>query len=285
MTTAKTKNIPQHGHTVSELNNYHLGEDIYVIGTGASMRVFPPSFFENRVTIGLNRAWEIVPVKYCLTTRPELNIPEFLELPVSQAYKSITWITKYTKFTEDGQRLFATENKERFYYFDSIPEQRDKNDPYPGRILDWVEQPTEDLLYLYSSVSQTAANLAANMGAKNVILVGCDNCALNENHHAHDQHTMWKEASPEYRYQQYYDGLVEVRASLRKRGVNLLSLTPFMALNKAGKDFSLLCKELEKPEFIDNKDITHEMTDLKKNWQLGRIKSTLNKLFASKLVD
>ena len=43
------------------------------------------------------------------------------------------------------------------------------------------------MLYQWSSISQTAVNLAANMGAKNVILVGCDNCALLDNHHAHAQ--------------------------------------------------------------------------------------------------
>lgn len=283
--TYPTTAVPEQYHAVSELNNRHVGEDIYIIGTGTSMRVFPPSFFEGRITIGLNRAWELMPVQYGLTTRPELNIPELMDIADSTPYKNITWVTKHTKFTNDTQRQYALENKDRFYYFDSIPENRDKKDDYPGRITAWAEKPTQDYLYLYSSVSQTAANLAANMGAKNIILVGCDNCALNDNHHAHNQHTMWNEASPEYRYHQYYEGLVEVRAALRKRGVNLLSITPFMALNNPGEDFKHLCKELELPSFIDNNDITHQMTDLKKSGQFRKIKSSFNKLFNPKHSD
>ena len=93
-----------------------------------------------------------------------------------------------------------------------------------GRVLDWVREPTRDRLYLWSSISQSAVNLAANMGAKNVILVGCDNCALLGNHHAHRQHTFWKGAAPEFRYNQYYEGLAEVRSALRERGVNLVSI-------------------------------------------------------------
>ena len=105
-------------------------------------------------------------------------------------------------------------------------------------------------LYQWSSISQTAVNLAANMGAANVILVGCDNCALSENHHAHQQHTKWLGAEPERRYLQYYEGLVEVRTALRERGVNVLSLTPFLKLDEPERDFRQLCEELDQPSHV-----------------------------------
>jgi hypothetical protein len=93
------------------------------------------------------------------------------------------------------------------------------------------------------------------MGAKNIILVGCDNCALSENHHAHNQHTLWKNESPDLRYMQYYLGLREIRSALKTRKINVLSLTPFLKLNDPELDFKMLCKEANKPLFIQNDDI------------------------------
>ena len=98
-------------------------------------------------------------------------------------------------------------------------------------------------------------NLAANMGAKNIILVGCDNAALAGNHHAHDQHTMWRGAPPEVRYMQYYEGNAEVRAALRARSVNVVSMSPFLKLDGAELDFLRLCKELARSAKIENPDI------------------------------
>jgi hypothetical protein len=242
---------------VSELYGRHAGADIFVIGTGASMRVFPTSLLEGRITIGLNMAWKLCPVQYCVTIRPELNVPEFLgEAPRPE----ITWIIKPEKLTSHEQRQFVRREAERFYMFrsDGQPNPLPKDQPsIAGKVADWVRRPTGDFLYLWTSVSQTAANLAANLGAKNVFLVGCDNCALAGNHHAHQQHTFWKGEAPEVRYAQYEQGLAEVRAALHERGVSLVNLTPFVSLVNPVGDFERLCGELGVPQYIENQDISH----------------------------
>jgi hypothetical protein len=237
---------------VSELYGAHPGEDVYVVGTGTSMRVFPPSFWEDRVTIGLNLAWQVAPVRYALTLGPHLHVPEFLE---GQApHPEITWITKV------GKARAVLTNKQfkhadaHFYSFDSDgqPNTQPLEEPSDaGRILDWVRAPTGDHLYQWSSISQTGANLAANLGARNVILVGCDNSALLENHHARTHHTKWLGAEPDRRYLQYYEGLVEVRRALRERGVNLLVLSPLLKLDDPELDFSTLCDDLGEPLHVE----------------------------------
>jgi len=238
---------------VSDLYNRHRGADIYVVGTGASMRTFPTGFLADRITIGLNRAWNVAPVRYSITIGPHLNVPEFL--PGFAPRPEITWITKRDKsrFVLDPEQFAYADA--RFYSFDmhGQPNTQPIDEPSDeGRILDWVRQPTGNSLYQWSSISQTAVNLAANMGAANVILVGCDNCALLDNHHAAAQHTKWSGATPDRRYEQYYEGLVEVRRALRERGVNLLSLTPFVKLDDPGRDFAHLCDELDQPTRIES---------------------------------
>lgn len=242
---------------VSELNGRHAGADIYVVGTGASLRVFPLSFFDDKITIGLNMTWKVLPsIHYCITIHPDLNVPEFM--PERQSLPNITWIVGERK----SRKLLTTEqwsHAERHHYmFDYYgqPNTAPDNEPSTsGRMLDWLRRPTGDNLYVWSSISQAGVNLAANMGAKNIILVGCDNCALGDNHHAHHQHTRWKGADPNHRYRQYYEGLAEIREVLRGRGIHLVSMNPLLTLGDTESDFLRLCREVGVPTHIHNHDL------------------------------
>lgn len=265
---------------VSELYSRHPQSDIYIIGTGASLRVFPLSFLQDKITIGLNMAWKVVPVRYGITIHPKLNIPEFM--PGEEAHPEIAWITKYEKTKVQVSPEEFKHARDNFYFFevDGRKNTQPPNQPGDqGRILDWVRQPTDNKLYQWSSISQTAVNLAANMGAKNIILVGCDNCSLLNNHHAHTQHTRWKGVDPNLRYSQYYEGLAEVRTALRERGVNLLSLTPFVSLSSPDKDFKRLCEELNQPEFIHNRDISPDIFKKQKKFGINILRRLIKKLY------
>lgn len=241
--------------SVTELYGRHPDSDIYVVGTGPSMRVFPTEFLAGRITIGLNMAWKLAPLQYGITIHPELNIPEFMG--EGEARPGITWVTKHDKLGSlpPGHLAHAEKN---FYFFriDGQPNTSTNGQTNSGRIPEWLLEPTGDFLYLMSSISQPAVNLAAHMGARNIILVGCDNAALFGNHHAHEQHTAWLGATPDHRYHDYYTGLAEARRMLRRRGVNLVSLNPFLTLGPHEEDFVGLCHELGRPELIPNRDLS-----------------------------
>jgi hypothetical protein len=248
--------------SIEALYDRYPEQDIYILGTGASVRVFPLDMLQGRTVIGLNMAWKLWPVNYGITMRPELNIPEFMgegECP------QIQWITKPNKLTSPEQVEFVARNSDRFFSFrtDGKKCNLPKDQPSEaGRMLEWVRQPTGEFLYLWSSISQSAMNLAANMGARNIFLIGCDNSALGGNHHAHAQHTFWKGEDPNVRYRQYEQGCHEVRLALRERGVNVVSLTPFMSLSDADRQFTGLCDELGKPRYIENPDITQQQSSV-----------------------
>lgn len=233
---------------MSELYGRHAGEDVYVVGSATSMRVFPTAFLEDKITIGLNTAWRVAPVRYALTIGPHLHVPEFLGEP---PHPEITWITKRGKAAAVLTPEQLEHADQHFYGFraDGQPNTQPIEEPSDaGRVLAWVRRPTDDFLYQWSSISQTAVNLAANLGARAVILVGCDNCALAENFHATEgHHTKWMGATPDRRFDQYYEGLVEVRAALRERGVPVVSLDPFLKLDEPERDFRVLCDELDRP--------------------------------------
>ena len=57
---------------ISDLYNKHLGEDIYVVGTGPTLRMLPKGFFNNKIAIGLNQAYKTFDLTYAVTVHPEL---------------------------------------------------------------------------------------------------------------------------------------------------------------------------------------------------------------------
>lgn len=235
---------------VSELFGRHPGSDIYVVGTGPSLRVFPVSYLEDKITIGLNSAYRLAKVKYSVTVHPDLYVPEFLKDETPRP--EIIWVSKYGKtrnLLPSSQFEHAQKN---FYFFESDGRDNTQSPHHPseaGRMVEWLRRPSGNSLYFWSSIAQTAAHLAANMGAKNVLLVGCDCTDILGNHQAADKPTRWKGVDPAVRYRQYYEGLAEVRTALRERGVHLFSLTPFVGLAGLEGDFERLCLELGKPEF------------------------------------
>jgi hypothetical protein len=241
--------------SIKELYGKHQGNDIYVVGTGTSLRVFPLDFLAGKITIGLNLAWQLVPLRYSISMVPHLNFPEFKAKP---APKGTVWITKHDKYKTHATKEQLALAEREFYFFRTAGKTSYTLLDEPseaGRVLKWVEEPTEDYLYLWTSISQSAVNLAANMGAKNIILVGCDNASLAENHHAQAQHTLWKGVAPDIRYLQYYEGLAEIRLVLKKRGINLVSLNPFLKLDAPEMDFRRMCAEFQKPQHMHSEDI------------------------------
>ncbi|MCB0406184.1 MAG: hypothetical protein KDD51_15490 [Bdellovibrionales bacterium] len=245
---------------VSELYGRYTGETIYVVGSGASLRIFPVEFLRDKITIGLNMAWKWAPVRYGITIHPDLNVPEFLpEQKRPLSLDPITWVTGYEKCRgglDPKQLQYAEEN---FYFFSyhGKPNTQPPEEPSDsGRVLDWVERPSGDNLYVWSSIAQAGVNLAANMGAREIFLVGCDNGPLSNNHHAGEQHTRWKGVSPEHRYRQYREGLQEIRDVLEKRGVTVLSLTPFLGLSSVEQEFEAACLRKGLPPLVKSYDIS-----------------------------
>lgn len=218
-----------------------------------------------------------MPVQYGITIHPDLNIPEFME--DANPIPSIVWATKYTK----SQGLLTSEQleyaRDNFYFFETDGQNNTQTPPAAsdaGRILDWIETPTPGKLYLYGSIASSGVNLAANMGAKNIILVGCDNCSLGNNHHSHLQHTRWLNSSPQQRYLEYYTALREVRTTLSKRHINLLSMNPFIGLGYVEDDFGFLCKEQGQSLFLKGEDISPSPPALWKRVARKLLNSVIN---------
>lgn len=225
------------------------GNDVYVVGSGPSMALFPVDFLRGKATIALNQAW-----KYWIDTghAPTLGITVHPELVV--------------QYEEEVKRLAKTRNGDlhgmswavkkkpplshlglddlRYFVFNTGP--------------DWgtMTDAPDDTLFIGRGVQQTAMDLAARLGARSVVLVGVDMTDLNGNHHGHEQHVQFHGLPPRDVYAEYRAWTRKARSILgRKYGLPVLSLTPFAGLN-AVEDYEHLRLVRNVPEFPEPRDIS-----------------------------
>lgn len=199
---------------------------VYVVGTGPSLRCVDLEFLADKVTVGLNQAWRHLRTTYSITVHPELVV----EYRKANLNALTQWVIK--RKPPMGHLLFDDHN---YYVFDT-----------DYKISTVISQPA-DTLYLGEGVQTTAIDLAVRMGARHVVLVGCDGGSLGNDFHAHDQHVRWLGMRPDEQYSLYRQTTAAVRAAVRGLGVSVMSLTPFIGVNAAEEDYARLRKELKLP--------------------------------------
>lgn len=193
---------------IGKLTNRHRGQVVYVVGTGPSLRLVPPAFFKDKVTIGLNQAWKFFPPTYSLTVHPEL----VLEWEKAARRPKTAWAVKIKPPMDD-----LTLDDKRYYAFHTRE--------------DWglFVRPAADTLFIGRGVQQTGLDLAARMGAAAVVLVGVDMGELGGEHHGHQQHVQFHGLAPKAVYAEYRAWTRKARDLLHPR-VAVLSLSPCLGV-------------------------------------------------------
>jgi hypothetical protein len=213
---------------------------IYIVGTGASLRCLPMDWFHDKCVIGLNQAWRHLHCTYSITVHPEL----VQQYESERKPGSMTWIIKkkppmaHLEFDDPKYFVFVTS-----YDLATV-----------------CTQP-KDTLYLGEGVQTCAMDLAARLGAKFIVLVGCDAKALGGDYHAHDQHTRWVGRQPNEQYMMYRNSTADVRKVLREMGVSVMTLSPFIGVDAGEEDYHRLRNELKLDPLPEPKDISP------KNWK------------------
>lgn len=200
---------------IQEFWDIHPGATIYIVGTGPSMRIFPPDFFRNKIVIGLNQAYKYpIPFWYHITIHPDL---------IPAETKAGRWFTKRKPPRDD---LDITHP-----YFVVFQNNKDVKD------FSYIEK-TPDCLYVGRGIHTAAIVLAAQMGAAYAVLVGVDCAQMASDHHGHAQHVQWHGMEPEAVYDEYRAYGVEVRRRVQERyGMRTLSLNPYMGVDQYEEDY------------------------------------------------
>jgi hypothetical protein len=220
---------------IRDLYDRHTGT-IYIIGTGPSLRVFDLGFLIGQTTIGLNQAYKYIATTYNITVHPELLTEYEQSHPQPD---SAVWLVKHK-----APRLDLELDHPKHYVFHTAED------------WDLFEHPRRDTLFIGRGVQQTAMDMAARMGAKNIVLVGVDMTALGGDHHGHVQHVQYHGLASDSVFCEYRLWTRRARTELRKRNISVFTLSPFVGLGDANHDYEHLKAELGLDKLPSPKDVS-----------------------------
>ena len=213
---------------LSDLCGSHKGEEMFVIGTGPSLRVFPLEILSGKLTVGLNQAWRHGAWTYSLTVHSEL----ILDYQASPERPGTKWIVSAKKKPCD----LSLNDKDHFVF-------RSRGD--------FTRDPNE--LFLREGIQGTALHLALRLGCRAVYFVGVDMGLLDGDHHCHEQHVKYHSRTPGEVFARMRKTTRLARDVLRKKGVPVLNLTALLGVDPS-EDYAVLTREMGLPHLPKPED-------------------------------
>lgn len=233
----KEKNMTN--KSITELKDIHKGEDIWVIGAGPSMNFVDPSFFENKICISVNQMYEKFPCEYVVgrdfhskarwaPTIEDLRDRDDIKL----LYSELDTGHRRERNMDWGWMSYS----DNFYEFQSG---EDHN----------LDNVGTDRMACIRTTLNTCLNIAAYMGAKNIMICGKDEGAIDGKLYVDDytkkgwhDSEAWGEikrwlAQTEHTTKKMKDKLIEVY------GCNVHSLNPFINYKLEGHEYRPTTKD------------------------------------------
>lgn len=208
---------------ITELPRHHT--DIYVIGSGSSLTYINRSFFDGKVTIGINLAYRFFPIMYGISIHTSL-IPEMIQR--GSVGVSPEWdmgIYGRERVTMGGEYVFRHKNNFQYIYDERHASYLD---------IDCSDFDDPESLVI-GGIASSAIHLAYRLGAVNILLAGIDGGTIDGQTNIGLYSKEPTEAEHIYEMQPQIDLICN---EIRKRGVGVYSLNPFTNFCLEGHTFN-----------------------------------------------
>ena len=214
---------------IKELKNKHKGQDIWVIAAGASMNYIDPSFFENKITIGINR----VCMKYDCDYLVAKDGRGFMLIKNSISDKTKIVLSKH----ESGNLHSKINTYDGEYWTFEHPAK-------PGEKPDTscIKKDSDKIVVSYSTIT-SGIHLAAYLGASNIMICGHDCGTIDGESTIKDyykqirQHHGSDAAYVNWLSKIENDTALVCETLKRVYKCNIHSLNPFINFNLEGHDY------------------------------------------------
>jgi len=226
---------------IDKLKDYFKGEDIYVIGSGKSCDYVDPSFFDNKIVIGVNLVYCRYNTLFLIRKENKIlkqveNIPNFKN--------SIHIISEGDcgGINKTNLEYYEKNRSENVFLF--------KHKPNKLMGISPPDIDNNELVVSFSTIT-SAMHLAGFLGAKNIILLGHDGGTLDgennfESYINFINKYCEKSSIDKKEYKSWYENwLKEIQDQSiwtkkmlkEKYGANVHSLNPFLNFNLEGHIF------------------------------------------------
>ena len=208
---------------LSELENIHKGETIWVLGSGPSLNFIDPAFFDDKTVVTVN--W----------------------VGTSYALKSFYAYSNYHKIDLEGDFgpglkaavMLARDTLDRTPWPGEVPANVALSEAHvyapPGWAWDPYDMPPPEGQIVYGSSSiHGAMHLAAHMGASSIVMVGADCGFIDDELNVEG----YREPTEDFSLKVWNQHSIILKHWLKEHyGVNVYSLNPFINLNLEGHTF------------------------------------------------
>lgn len=216
-------------NTIQEFRNIHAGEDIWIIAAGPSVNYVDPTFFNNKITIGINRVCMKFDCNY-LVAKDGRGFSL-----IKDTINSKTKILLSKHESGNPHQNLNTYSDEH-WIFDHPPKPGEKPD------LSCIKPDSDKIVVSYSTIT-SGIHLAAYMGAANIMICGHDCGTINGESTITDYYkNIIQHQGNENKYIQWLSKIENHTAAVchtitKNYGCNIHSLNPFINLNLEGHKY------------------------------------------------
>ena len=216
---------------VNELIGAEKGKDIFIIGSGRSLDFLPDNFFDGRVVLGVNGAYQHHPVKYNICHHHQV-VQDMINQSKDRKFKVITsefWTCVIHSHLE-GWRGYPYSHDETltgdYYIYKHL------NQTYT--VIDLSVWDMPDYLVAGGTIVTTAIQFAYRLGARAIWLAGCDGGAIDGEWNRLEYKL---KTNPDHFYHTQ-DQLRIMANKVRSCGVPVVSVNPFIDFGLEGHKFT-----------------------------------------------
>ena len=211
---------------IDALRNKFKGKDIYVLASGSSMNYISKDFFDNKITVGINRVCNFFKCDFTVTKDGE-GFDSILKNSINK--NNILVISKFRY----GTRPSLNRVIDNAFYFDHF----DKPNEQPQ--TEKISKSLNKLIVSHSTIT-SGIHFAAFLGAKNIIICGHDGGTINGESTIKEY---YKYLKPHQRTMpRYNDWLRSIKAHTKdvcgklkqEYGCNIYTINPFLFLDLEG---------------------------------------------------
>lgn len=224
-----------------DLKDTYINQDIYIIGAGPSINLFPLDFLKGKVCLSLNDTYKMDPAIRPIAI---MNNPTYAQVghrfaPNHRNLKNIKYpVVKMTGRHRSSKNVDW--DHPDYYCYD-----------WSHKIDTDIWTMTKDTDYLYSSpegcILHDGLQLAWIMGAKNIFVIGCDSRTLGGRHYANfDKDGFSDDEEPKgarpipRNYDSYVYGAQIIIEFLKKKKVNVFNLSNIIGYHMVDEQYEIL---------------------------------------------
>jgi hypothetical protein len=210
--------------TIRALKNRHPGATIFVVASGASLDHVDRQFFYGQVVVTVNEMFRHVPPMYAL-----MHHHEAAQEAIDAGYRLVTSVRDWGMPGWGTHTVFQGDH----YVYETTEYERGYT---PTIDLIALERDTTDSLVVSACTTSEALQFAAHLGAGTIICCGIDGAAL-DGRWCVKGYNGGAQTNPQH-VRLTWPILHQTIAALRRKGVRVYSLSPFVGADLEGHTYT-----------------------------------------------